>query len=245
MTPLYYLEVFNMAKTSKAQIKATERFNAKAYDRVALRVPKGWIEELKEYAQQKDKSVNGLLNCFIAKVLGKSAPNDTIILNNNNTTNDTIINISNDTSIDTHNDTSILNNNDTTNDTIISKNSKALNKLIYEFWEQTDKSEISDLLNGNAKLTLVYNDKKTKPDKPDNTDTNINTNTDATDTNASKTKKSRKPAPTREMIEQWDILNTNGLSFAKIAKQSDGYGYEKTTISKAVASMRKSLPVKQ
>gem|GEM_PF-3974891 len=67
-------------------MKAVERFNAKAYDRVALRIPKGWADELKEYVEKNNlKSVNHLLNEFIGRILDKSATNDTIIQGSNDT----------------------------------------------------------------------------------------------------------------------------------------------------------------
>ena len=47
------------AKTSKSQMAAVRRYDEKTYDRITVRVPKGYREELTELA--KPDSVNGFI----------------------------------------------------------------------------------------------------------------------------------------------------------------------------------------
>ena len=56
-----------MGKTSSA-VKA--RYNAKAYDRLAITIPKGQKEKVEEYAQAKGESVNGLVNRLLREAIG-------------------------------------------------------------------------------------------------------------------------------------------------------------------------------
>ena len=51
-----------MGKTS-SQVK--DRYNAKAYDEIKLRVPKGQKAAIEEHAQKKGLSVNGLMNMLL------------------------------------------------------------------------------------------------------------------------------------------------------------------------------------
>ena len=54
-------------KTSAA---SHNKYNAKAYDRVNLTVPKGQKEEIQEYAQEQGMSVNGYINNLIQADMG-------------------------------------------------------------------------------------------------------------------------------------------------------------------------------
>ena len=51
-----------MAKYSEAQKKAVAKYNAKAYDEIKTRVPKGVKAVISDYAASKGKSTNGLIN---------------------------------------------------------------------------------------------------------------------------------------------------------------------------------------
>ena len=53
------------AKLSKAKIEANNRYNAKAYDRINIAVPKGDKEKLQAQAQQHGLSLNGYINKLI------------------------------------------------------------------------------------------------------------------------------------------------------------------------------------
>lgn len=58
-----------MGKTSTV---VKDRWNAKAYDQVAVRVPKGRKADIEAYAKEKGKSINGLINDYLKDLLGMS-----------------------------------------------------------------------------------------------------------------------------------------------------------------------------
>ena len=62
-------EVFNMA-ISEARHRANEKWNAKAYDEIKVRVPKGDKEKIQAYAQENGETVNGFINRLIAEAMG-------------------------------------------------------------------------------------------------------------------------------------------------------------------------------
>ena len=47
-----------------------DRWNAKNYDDIRVRVPKGRKDDIEAYATQHGKSVNGLINGFLQEMLG-------------------------------------------------------------------------------------------------------------------------------------------------------------------------------
>lgn len=51
-----------MKSLGTAQTKASNKYNAKAYDRIALQVKKGKKEVLQAHAQRQGKSLNGFIN---------------------------------------------------------------------------------------------------------------------------------------------------------------------------------------
>lgn len=55
-----------MSKTSSA-VKA--RYNAKAYDRLAVTIPKGQKEAVEAFAQSMGESVNGLINRLLYEAM--------------------------------------------------------------------------------------------------------------------------------------------------------------------------------
>lgn len=57
---------------SQAQNKATQRYNAKAYDRVELKLYKGQKEQVKAYAEEQGLSLNGYINKLIADDMGEA-----------------------------------------------------------------------------------------------------------------------------------------------------------------------------
>lgn len=57
---------------SKAQQSATNKWIAKAYDRINLTVPKGRKEEIQAFAAQTGESVNGFINRAIGEAMGES-----------------------------------------------------------------------------------------------------------------------------------------------------------------------------
>ncbi len=58
-----------MTKTSSA---VKRRYNEKAYDRLAITVPKGQKGAIEAFAQQQGESVNGLVNRLLRSEMGLS-----------------------------------------------------------------------------------------------------------------------------------------------------------------------------
>ena len=56
-----------MGKTSTT---AKDKYNAKAYDDIRLRVPKGQKEAIQAFAEQNGESLNGFINRLIAEAMG-------------------------------------------------------------------------------------------------------------------------------------------------------------------------------
>lgn len=54
---------------ANASTKAKNKYNAKAYDRIALQVKKGKREELKAHALQQGESLNGFINRAIEQAM--------------------------------------------------------------------------------------------------------------------------------------------------------------------------------
>ena len=57
---------------SKAQIKATNKYNATAYDRLNIVIPKGQKQAVEAHAASKGESVNGLVNTLLRADMGLS-----------------------------------------------------------------------------------------------------------------------------------------------------------------------------
>lgn len=55
---------------SKAQIKATNKYNAIAYDRLNIVVPKGRKQEIEAHAKEQGETVNGLVNTLLREDMG-------------------------------------------------------------------------------------------------------------------------------------------------------------------------------
>lgn len=50
----------------KPQTKASNKYKAKAYDRIALEVKKGQRNIIRQYAESKGMSLNGYINALIS-----------------------------------------------------------------------------------------------------------------------------------------------------------------------------------
>ena len=63
-------------KNSRARIEANNRYNAKAYDRINVAVPKGRKDIIKAHAEAHSESVNGFINRAIDEAIERdeSAP---------------------------------------------------------------------------------------------------------------------------------------------------------------------------
>lgn len=58
-----------MGKTSSA---VKNRYNAKAYDQLPIRIPKGRKQTVEAHARERGESVNGLVNALLRADLGLS-----------------------------------------------------------------------------------------------------------------------------------------------------------------------------
>ncbi|MDD6825041.1 MAG: antitoxin [Oscillospiraceae bacterium] len=57
---------------TKAQQKATAKYNEKAYERITLRVKMGNKSIIEDYAAEKGMSLNGYINKLIADDMGEA-----------------------------------------------------------------------------------------------------------------------------------------------------------------------------
>lgn len=55
-----------MSKPSNA---VKDRWNAKAYDDLRIRIPKGRRADVEAYAKQMETSINGMVNAFLREAL--------------------------------------------------------------------------------------------------------------------------------------------------------------------------------
>lgn len=54
---------------TKAQTKASNKYNAKTYDRITLLVKKGVKDKLKFHAEERGESLNGFINRAISEAV--------------------------------------------------------------------------------------------------------------------------------------------------------------------------------
>lgn len=60
-------------KYTEARRRANEKYNAKAYDEIKVRVSKGNKEKIKEYAEGRGESLNGFINRAIEEAIERDA----------------------------------------------------------------------------------------------------------------------------------------------------------------------------
>lgn len=58
-----------MAPISEARRRANEKYNAKAYEEIKVRVPKGKKEIVQAHAETQGESVNGFINRAISEAM--------------------------------------------------------------------------------------------------------------------------------------------------------------------------------
>ena len=58
--------------TSKAQIKATNKYIGKAYDRLNIFVPKGRKATIRAFAEEQGESINSFVNGLVREKIGLS-----------------------------------------------------------------------------------------------------------------------------------------------------------------------------
>lgn len=56
----------------KPSTKAKEKYNTKAYDRLAVRVKSGQAKQIQTYAEAQGMSLNGYINKLIADDMGEA-----------------------------------------------------------------------------------------------------------------------------------------------------------------------------
>ena len=56
---------------SASSNKASQKYNAKAYDRLAIRVKKGEADKIKAYAESKGISLNSWINQLIQEAMNR------------------------------------------------------------------------------------------------------------------------------------------------------------------------------
>ena len=56
-------------KYTEARKRANEKYNAKAYDELKIRVPKGEKDQIKAHAESKGESLNGFVNRAIDEAI--------------------------------------------------------------------------------------------------------------------------------------------------------------------------------
>lgn len=66
-------------KNSTARIKANNKYNAKAYDRINIAVPKGQKEVIKAHAEKQGETING----FVKRAINETMERDTTKQNHN------------------------------------------------------------------------------------------------------------------------------------------------------------------
>ena len=54
---------------SKAQQKAVAKYEAKAYDKTLIRLPRGRLNEIKTHAEARGESVNGFIGRAISETI--------------------------------------------------------------------------------------------------------------------------------------------------------------------------------
>ncbi len=64
---------------SKAQTRASNKYQSKAYDRIALLVKKGQREIIKAHAEAQGKSLNAYINDLIVADMAKTASRDNFV----------------------------------------------------------------------------------------------------------------------------------------------------------------------
>ena len=60
-----------MAVDPNARTRASNKYNAKAYDRINIVVPKGQRERIKAHAEQKGETLNGYVTRLIREEMEK------------------------------------------------------------------------------------------------------------------------------------------------------------------------------
>lgn len=60
-------------KYTEARRRANEKYNAKAYDEIKVRVPKGKKDKIKAHAEKHGESLNGFVNRAVDEAMSKDS----------------------------------------------------------------------------------------------------------------------------------------------------------------------------
>ena len=63
-------------KNSAARIKANNRYNAKAYDRISIAIPKGRKADIQAHCEALGESVNAFVNRAINETMERETPSN-------------------------------------------------------------------------------------------------------------------------------------------------------------------------
>ena len=63
-------------KYTEARRRANEKYNAKAYDRINIAIPKGDKEKIKTHAEQQGESLNGFVKRAIDETMERDKGTD-------------------------------------------------------------------------------------------------------------------------------------------------------------------------
>jgi predicted HicB family RNase H-like nuclease len=61
---------------SKAHLKATQKWEEKAYDKTLIRLKKGQLDAIKAHAVKQGESVNGFINRAINETMDREGANE-------------------------------------------------------------------------------------------------------------------------------------------------------------------------
>lgn len=65
-----------MSPLSEARKRANNKYDAKAYDKLLARLPKGKKAEIQSHAEQRDESINGFVNRAINETIERDITTD-------------------------------------------------------------------------------------------------------------------------------------------------------------------------
>ena len=241
-----------------ARTRAKRKYNEANYYRVALTIPIGLKEPLKEYAAANNTTVNSLLNNHVAELLG-----DTNTSTNTNTSTIELVEEIND--LKKRLEVALKMNAIQENQellTLKSEISKTLKLDYIDFYNSRGK-EYSESLFAVYRtfLARTFRELKKLGISFDDADVSVNdtsvstddtsTTIDGTSVSADGTsttiepenKPIKKKTPSQEQLQAWHELNQSGKSFSDIEKMPEANGYKRSAIHRHVSAYRKTQGV--
>ena len=62
---------------TKAQQKAVAKYESKAYDKTLIRMPKGYLSDIRDHAEKHGETLNGFINRAITETVERDNKQDT------------------------------------------------------------------------------------------------------------------------------------------------------------------------